>query len=735
MKYLFLLLFSFSSLSLAKDEIHLYLKWKHQFQFAGYYAALEKGFYAEEGLNVILHERDKSWSPLNKVSGKIASYGISDSTIIRHYLRGKDVLLVSAIFQHSPLVLATRKEDNFLSPSDLYGRKVMYQKDIDDAVFKKLFEVTGFRESDIKHIPHSFDSEDLINKKVDAISIYTTNQPYYFKLHGQNINIISPSNYGIDLYGDLIFTSKQEVLKYPSRVKAFKRASIKGWYYALNNKEEIIKLIQEKYSIGASRGKLLFEAKETEKIIKPNIVNIGHTHPARLKKLAALYAESENLDLSKIQIENMLFNYFLIEHSNRKNKLTRYLIISAITILTLFLLIFMIRNKLKSIIRQKTNHMYITQQEKNIFFSNMTHEIRTPINSILAATELLKDTQPTKDQIDLINMLDFSSQNLIGLVNDILDFSKLESKKFILNPTPVNLNSIINKFIQSYESEIKSKNLKFKTQIDIPLNFTVDLDSKRFIQILNNLMSNAIKFTKEGQIDLQINIDRNSTQEYLIKASVKDTGKGILSDNFEMIFSPYQQENNKIATSFGGTGLGLTITKELINLMKGHIYVEHNVPRGSCFHFEIPVTESLNFITRQELSEKLLLSKEKKLLIVDDNEMNLKVFKLLFKDLPNDIFYSNSPKEAIKLIGENEFDLIIIDKFMPEISGEELIKYIKENISPVPYIIGCSSNWITGLDPEARNSGADATLTKPIIKKDLICALNRAEINNKLNSN
>ena len=306
------------------EKVELYLKWKHQFQFAGYYAALEKGFYKEAGLDVKIVERDIKWKAVDKVLARVRRYGISDSTIVLDYLADRPVVLVSSIFQHSPLVLITRKEDQLVSPIELKGKRVMYQKNTDDAVFKVMFETAGISEDSIIHVPHNLNNDELINKEVDAISGYRTNQPYYFKSKGLDIMLIDPQNYGVDLYGDSLFTSRSEVDDGPTRVEAMRSATIKGWYYALNNIEEISQLIVDKYNPNLDINKLIFEARATKKVIQPDLIPVGKTQLGRLKRIADNYKRKQ--EVSKSSLENLLLDNYLASKTKISTLSLKYLL-------------------------------------------------------------------------------------------------------------------------------------------------------------------------------------------------------------------------------------------------------------------------------------------------------------------------------------------------------------------------------------------------------------------------
>jgi len=303
----FTVLICFNSFATAqeKEKVTLQLKWLHSFQFAGYYAAIEKGFYAEENLDVTLLERNFDNNVSNEVLAGRADYGIGSTGLLLASLKNNnDFLLVAQIFQHSPLVILTRKEDKLLTPFDLKGKKVTLEKSnigiTDTPALALIYDSLGsFDQVDIQ--PHTFRIEDLIEGKTDALTAYISDQPFSFKQKDIAINIIHPRDYGIDFYGDNLFTRKSELQNHPSRVERMRKASLKGWKYALDHPKEIIDLILKKYnSQNLSRAHLKYEAQETAKMIVADFIELGSFEKTRYKKIIETYAQlgiTDNINL------------------------------------------------------------------------------------------------------------------------------------------------------------------------------------------------------------------------------------------------------------------------------------------------------------------------------------------------------------------------------------------------------------------------------------------------------
>nr|WP_321272360.1 diguanylate cyclase [uncultured Tolumonas sp.] len=276
----------------AAEIIDMQLRWHHQFQFAGYYAAVEKGFYKEEGLEVRLHAGDPTHQPVPEVLAGHAQYAEGNSEVLYQRLLGKPLVALAAIFQHSPSVLLTRRDSGIESVHDLMGKKVMLMNMTEDADFLSMFMSEGVSLSQVNIIPSSYNINDLISGKVDAFNSYITNEPYFLKQHNIAYNIVDPSSYRIDFYSDILFTSEAELRDHPKRVEAMRRATLKGWRYAMDHPEEIITLLLDKYHVEKTREHLAFEAAEMRKLIFPDLIDIGHMNVGRWQHMADTFAKA-----------------------------------------------------------------------------------------------------------------------------------------------------------------------------------------------------------------------------------------------------------------------------------------------------------------------------------------------------------------------------------------------------------------------------------------------------------
>lgn len=302
----------------ANETVTLQLKWRHQFQFAGYYAAIKKGYYREERLDVVLIEGKPGGNEVEEVISGRANFGVGMSDILLSKFQGNPVVLLANIFQHSPSTLLVTRKSGYTSPQDLYNKEIQMKRGPKSAELQAMFLNEGVAITDLNLSEPSWNLANLTSGEVDAIAAYVSSQPFILKKQAIPYTLISPVTYGIDFYGDNLFTSEQEVAEYPERVESFKKASLKGWSYALENPEEIIELILSEYA-GSNkkidREFLLNEAAVYRGLILPSFVELGHINPGRWKHIADTYvrlgmADSDySLDKFIFQLEMKSFSW------------------------------------------------------------------------------------------------------------------------------------------------------------------------------------------------------------------------------------------------------------------------------------------------------------------------------------------------------------------------------------------------------------------------------------------
>jgi diguanylate cyclase (GGDEF)-like protein/PAS domain S-box-containing protein len=278
----------------ALDKVKLQLKHTHQFQFAGYYAAVEKGFYRDAGLDVTIAQGSDGGEPERRVIDGSADYGVGSSSLLLARAAGKPVVVLGVILQHSPYTLLMRHRDNG-GIADIRGKRVMIGSLTDELTqadeLIAYLRKEGIPVTSLVRVEHTYNVNDLVSGKVDAISAYITNEPDYLDRLGFAYDVYSPRAAGIDYYGDNLFTSEREIALNPARVKAFRAASMKGWAYAMSHQEEMADLILAKYTRRHDRQHLLFEARQMIPLVQPVLVEIGYMNPDRWRHIADTYAD------------------------------------------------------------------------------------------------------------------------------------------------------------------------------------------------------------------------------------------------------------------------------------------------------------------------------------------------------------------------------------------------------------------------------------------------------------
>ena len=332
-------------------------------------------------------------------------------------------------------------------------------------------------------------------------------------------------------------------------------------------------------------------------------------------------------------------------------------------------------------------------QRKQFYMSTMSHEIRTPLNEILGITNLLIEKHPTEDQIDLITALKFSGDHLLQFINDILDINKIESKKIVFEHVSFDIDKTLDEIVKIYSLRANEKNLTLELIKDPQLPKEVIGDPVRLNQILLNLLSNAIKFTNEGGIKITINVLPKTEKQMNLEFIISDTGIGIPKEKHAIIFESYEQVASDTTRKYGGSGLGLTISKSLIELQGGSLTFISDSGKGTTFAFVLPFNYAAKSSAPQkaETADNFSTSLEgKKILVAEDNKINFFVVNKFLTGWGIKVTHAENGQFALDKLKENEFDLILMDLQMPVMDGIEASKIIRnsedQHTSSIPII-------------------------------------------------
>ncbi len=639
---------SHSSTQIAKDTLRLQLRWKHQFQFAGFYAAIEQGYYRDEGLVVQLKEASDNINFAQIVLDGQADFGVESTSLLISRNQGKPLVVLASIFQHSPEVFITLAKDNINNIEDFSGKTALFSIPELPAtggiiVKENLLDKVVLSESDNR-------LEGLISGAHQIIDGYSIDMPYLLTQMGYHPKLISPINYGVDFYGDCIFTTEHFIEQNPDKTDAFVRASVKGWKYAMRHKRELIDIIIAKYNKEHTPEDLMYEARKMEELIQPQFVEIGYMHKERWQHIGEVYVSLGLLD-EDFSLDGFMYSDYVERRVVNQTRMILTFTILMVLALGFLLIVTIFNRRLKREVVNQTRAIRISNQQlrmeisdreamhanlematreleqnqrilkvnnatlserniiieqinqelenakrkaeesdrlKSAFISNMSHEIRTPMNGIIGFSELLKEQDISVDEKErYAKIIDENSTQLLRIISDIVDISKIEVGEISIKKETVHIKNLFENIYHNFS--LKTKQLR-KGQVNICFEIgegvgeSIQTDPARLMQVLGNLIENAIKFTTEGEIRFSV-VKNADWYEFF----VCDTGKGISKETVEMVFERFFKDNDQYYADMGGTGLGLSIAKNMVELLGGRIRLKSELGVGSQFSFTHPV--------------------------------------------------------------------------------------------------------------------------------------------------
>ena len=377
----------------------------------------------------------------------------------------------------------------------------------------------------------------------------------------------------------------------------------------------------------------------------------------------------------------------------------------------------------------------LAKKIKEQFLANMSHEIRTPMNGILGMADILLEQKLNPDQKKCIEAIKLSADNLLSIINEVLDFSKIEAGKITFEKIPFKLEETLENIIQTLQFSVQNKHLMLTFSISNTTPAIVIGDPAKLRQILINLASNAIKFTEKGRIKIEVFSQAINQDDYLLEFNVSDTGIGIPEDKIDYIFESFTQASSDTTRKYGGTGLGLTIVKSLVELQGGKIAVKSKINEGTTFTFHLPFKkgDAIHEINEDQKTDFQNKLKNINVLLVEDNAINRFLAQTVLNKWSCTIHIAENGRIAVEKTSKEIFDIILMDIQMPEMDGYDAAREIRKMQTPmasVP-IIAMTAHAMEGEIDRCKLAGMNDYISKPFNKNMLyekIC--NALKVNN-----
>ena len=379
---------------------------------------------------------------------------------------------------------------------------------------------------------------------------------------------------------------------------------------------------------------------------------------------------------------------------------------------------------------------------KTKFLANVAHEIRTPMNGIVGIVDLLDDNQLSSEHKEYFEMLRYSAARLSIIINDVIDIAKIEAGKLELRQETFHLNKLLNDIQKYFKIQAEKKDLILKLNVDTTIPDFLLGDPDKLNQVIFNLLSNAIKFTNQGSIHIDVILDKRSAEDVEVNFSIRDTGIGIPKEQADNIFCDFYQLDSASTKKCRGAGLGLAISQKLVHLMGGHIMVESEYGKGSNFHF----TVKFKNISSQDQEIKILVDDKTNdyfeanpainVFLIDDEIINQQITRRFLEKKKCKVTIANNGKEALQIMNKQSFDIILMDMYMPELDGFELVKVVRQTekeLGKYTPIIAITAAVMDDVNKLYSSTGIDDYIPKPFKKEQLYSAIEKALYNQKKN--
>lgn len=600
------------------EKVTLQLKWLHQFQFAGYYAALQQGYFREAGLDVTIVPGGPGIDVDKEVLTGRADYGVLASELVVKYSQGEPLTSLAPFIQHSIRALMVRKGSGIESLNDLQGKKIALTMNENPEILAMLFS-EGISPDNLQIEAQNLTSEErFLNGEIDAVVGSIANQPYQFRLRGVEVNTFRPINYGVDFYGDTLFTSQQKVKENPAQVSKFLRASQLGWEYAFEHPQEVTDLILTQYAPDKLRDQLLFEADVLKDLTEPTLVEVGHQNPGRWQHIADVYSRLKLIQPMKdwrgfiydpephfdirwvYWISSILlaaiFTLALILIWNmqlrREVKLRTNELVAKNSLLQGEILerqeaeerIRQLNEVLDTRVKERTVQLEASNKELEAFAYSVSHDLRAPLRAIDGFSNILLqkyDQQLDEDGKRILGIIFTNTQKMDHLITDLLALSRASRSRFTYSL--IDMTALVHSiYLEIVPPEVQQK-FEFKVS-NLP---AARGDPTLIRQVWTNLISNAVKYTLPKE-KCRIEID-GYEEDGALSYLIRDNGVGFDPRYMDKLFGVFQRLHKE--SEFEGTGVGLAIVQRIIQRHGGRVWAVGQVDKGAAFYFTIPTRQ------------------------------------------------------------------------------------------------------------------------------------------------
>jgi len=709
------------------EQVTLQLKWHHQFQFAGYYAAADQGYYRDAGLQVNIREAEPGLEVVKEVTSGRAQYGVGSSALVLARHRGDPVVVLAAIFQHSPIVFMAKAGRGINTIHDLAGKRVMIEDGADELI--AYLRKEGMAERSMTLVRHTFDPSDLLLDKVACMSAYDTDEPFFLERARQEYITFSPRMGGIDFYGDNLFTSEAELRAHPARVKAFRDASLKGWKYAMAHPEEVADMIIRRYGPRRGRDYILFEARRMVPLIQPSLVDVGYMYSGRWQHVVEVY-EDLGLLPKGFDLSGFVYDPEAAARGARQKRLL--LLLAPLALLGAFLgtmafvfyrlnvrLRLEIASRLRAEDEMRAEHAkqrelqdQLQQSQKmqslGSLAGGVAHDMNNVLGAILGMASSHLDRHPEGSPTwRAFSTIIKAAERGGGMVRGLLDFAR----KSPVQDREFNLNVVMREEVLLLERTTLAK-------VRLVLDLDPDLrpmrgDPGAISHAVMNLCVNAVDAMPEGGV---LTLRTRNLDDGRIEAQVADSGAGMSPEVLARALDPFYTTKPEGR----GTGLGLSMVYNTVSAHQGEMRLASEPGRGTRITLVFPAAAAGEGADSQgEPWTAPAHVRSLSVLVADDDPLVRESLQSVLEALGHRVELAASGEEVLaRLEAGVEADLVLLDRTMPGLGGAGTLPRLRALRPDVPVFL------VTGqADAEAQalvgGHAGVALLPKPFSLKEL----------------